>query len=214
MYLTYQTIFLTLCVPQLIQLLSYRRQRTLYFKGHLGLENWFITDLCSWRFWLNFRQSLQLPHAWNNSFQMLLDIWCYGLESVAYLKYKEILLCIPLLGWFTRISNFLMIAYSMLGRDHLELHLPITSCKSKLSKVHFGISSRSRLGSLFMLSLRLKEKDGGGLVSGQLLLRRSEFESCSLKDVNKFKQRPGLVPLFRSTLISTQLVRLYINIPC
>ena len=39
MYLTYQTIFLTLCVPQLIQLLSYRRQRTMYFKGHLGLEN-------------------------------------------------------------------------------------------------------------------------------------------------------------------------------
>ena len=147
-------LFFCPCVyPQLIQLLSYRRQRTLYFKGHLGLENWFITDLCSWRFWLNFRQSLQLPHAWNNSFQMLLDIWCYGLESVAYLKYKEILLCIPLLGWFTRISNFLMIAYSMLGRDHLELRVPITSCKSKLSNVHFGISSRSQLGSLFMLSL-------------------------------------------------------------
>ena len=39
------------CVyPLMIQLQSYKRQRTLYFKGHLGLQNCFITDICSWQF--------------------------------------------------------------------------------------------------------------------------------------------------------------------
>ena len=42
--------FLPLCVPQLIQLQSNSRQRKLYFKGHLGLQNCFITEICSWHF--------------------------------------------------------------------------------------------------------------------------------------------------------------------
>ena len=43
--------FLPLSVPlQLIQLQSYKRQRTLYFKRHLGLHNCFITDIFSWHF--------------------------------------------------------------------------------------------------------------------------------------------------------------------
>ena len=33
--------------PQLIQLQSYRRQRILYFKGQLGIQNSFKTDICS-----------------------------------------------------------------------------------------------------------------------------------------------------------------------
>ena len=43
--------FFVFC-PQLIQLQSYRRQRMLYFKGHLGLQNCCITEICSWRFCL------------------------------------------------------------------------------------------------------------------------------------------------------------------
>ena len=46
-----QIQFFCPCVyPLMIQLQSYERQRNLYFKGHLGLQNWFITGICSWRF--------------------------------------------------------------------------------------------------------------------------------------------------------------------
>ena len=42
--------------PQLIQLQSNSRQRRLYFKGHLGLKNCFITEICSWHFWLKLQE--------------------------------------------------------------------------------------------------------------------------------------------------------------
>ena len=43
--------FLPVCVPHLILLQSYTRQRMPYFKGHLGLWNCFIAEMSSWRFW-------------------------------------------------------------------------------------------------------------------------------------------------------------------
>ena len=46
----YQKDFFPYVYPLMIQLRSYSRQRKLYFKGHLGLQNCFITDVCSWHF--------------------------------------------------------------------------------------------------------------------------------------------------------------------
>ena len=41
---------LPLCVPQADTAPFLQRQRKLYFKAQLGLQNCFITEICSWRF--------------------------------------------------------------------------------------------------------------------------------------------------------------------
>ena len=42
--------FLPLFVPPADTVPILQRQRMLYFKGHLGLQNCCITDICSWQF--------------------------------------------------------------------------------------------------------------------------------------------------------------------
>ena len=61
------TVFCPYVYPQLIQLQSYNRQRKLYFKVHLGLQNCFITEICSWHFWLILQTGPSVtPLIWTN----------------------------------------------------------------------------------------------------------------------------------------------------
>ena len=89
-------IFCPVVYPLMIRLLSYRRHKIPYFKGHLGLQNWCITDICSWQFYFNCKAEPSVTPLMQISVLHVLLVFVKGSWKCCKVYcHKEILLAYP-----------------------------------------------------------------------------------------------------------------------